>query len=176
MSNIRLVRPSVRDAEAIAAYRAEFPPDRMRVTLDPARIPGLDGLEQFGSVEAWLRFCDEMAGKISWYMSVRESDGRIVGFICFRRRLEYDDDDPEFASHFGYSIRPGEQRKGYGKEQLRLALFKAKEAGLHRVRIVCRDINTASIRTILANGGRFADAIYGEESGMTVNRYDVPVV
>ena len=108
-------------------------------------------------------------------MAVRRSDGRIVGFCCLRRRLEYDDDDPDFASHIGYSIRPSERRKGYAKEALRLLLQKAKEAGIARVRIICRDINEGSRRTIMANGGIYIDSIHGEESGLTVERYDIIV-
>ena len=174
MDAIILREPTAEDAERIAAYMAEFPDDRMRVTLDPDRIPGLDHLESYDSVEAWLRFCETMRGKITWYMSVRLSDGRIVGFCCLRHDLAYDDDDMEFASHIGYSVRPSERGKGYAKEQLRLALGKAREAGLRQVRIVCRDENEGSIRTILANGGVFVDAIHGEESGLIIRRYDVP--
>ena len=170
---IRLVRPSHADAARIDEYRSAFRSGGMRVTWKPGRIPGMDGLEDFESVSAWLRHCDSMRGRIDWYMSVRAGDGKIVGFCCLRRRLCEDDDDPEFASHIGYSVRPDERGQGYGREQLRLLLPEARKAGIGTVRIVCRDINAASNRTILANGGVFIDSIYGEESGMTVNRYDI---
>ncbi|MDE7292180.1 MAG: GNAT family N-acetyltransferase [Treponemataceae bacterium] len=106
-------------------------------------------------------------------MSVRESDGKIVGFVIFRHKLEYDDDDEEFASNFGYSVRTSERGKGYAKEQLRLGLQKAKKFGLRKVRIVCRDINIGSNKTILANGGIYVDTIRGMESGLAINRYDI---
>ena len=173
MDEITLISPTLGYADRIAEYRAEFPSDRMRVTYDPDRIPGLDYLEQYENVTDWLRFCDSMAGKISWYMSVRTSDGKVIGFACLRHRLEYDDDDDEFASHIGYSVRPSEQGKGYGREQLRLMLTKAKELGLDRVRLICRDINIGSNRVILENGGVYVDTIYGEESGLRINRYDI---
>ncbi|MBQ7655653.1 MAG: GNAT family N-acetyltransferase [Clostridia bacterium] len=175
MSILVLKRPSLADAEKIEEYRAEFPADRMRVTYDPERIPGLDRLENYDSVPDWLRFCESMKGKITWYMTVRESDGKIVGFLCLRHKLEYDDDDPEFCSHIGYSIRPSEQRNGYAKEQLRLGLEKAKGLGLTSVRVICRDINIGSEKTILANGGIYLDTLHGEESGLNVNRYDIPL-
>ena len=50
MDELTLVFPSAEYAQEIAAYRDEFPADRMRVTPDPDRIPGLDGLEEFSSV------------------------------------------------------------------------------------------------------------------------------
>lgn len=175
MNKIKLIKVSTEYAEKILEYRAEFPAERMRVTHDPSRIPGMDYLEKYENVFDWLQFCEEMSGKITWYMTIRESDGKIVGFIVFRHKLEYDDDDIEFASNFGYSVRPSERGKGYAKEQLRIALQKAKALGLDKVRIVCRDINIGSNKTILANGGIYVDMIHGEESGMNINRYDIQI-
>ena len=173
MDRIKLVPVSGEYAAAIADYRAEFPDNRERVTLDPDRVPGLDHLEEYESVPAWLDFCAAMAGKVDWYLSVREGDGRVVGALIFRHKLEYDDDDPDFRSHIGYSIRPSERGKGYAKEQLRLGLEKATELGLKKVRVICLDTNTASQKTILANSGIYLDTLHGEESGLNVLRYDM---
>ena len=173
MEEINLLEPSMIYAGQIEDYRDEFPAERMRVTYIPDRIPGMDYLENFDSIPDWIGFCDSMKGRVTWYMAVRKGDGRIIGFCCLRHKLEYDDDDPEFASHIGLSVRPSERRKGYAKEQLRLVLRKANEMGIETVRVICRDINTGSIRTILANGGVYVDSIRGDESGMTVNRYDI---
>lgn len=174
MPGLILVSPALADARKIEECRAEFSTGWTRVNYNPDRIPGLDGLESHPTVADWLRYCDAMRGKISWFMTVRESDGRIVGFLCLRHRLAYDDDDdPEFCSHVGYSIRPSERGKGYAKEQLRLGLEKAKAIGLKKVRLICLDTNTGSQKTILANGGIFLDTLHGEESGLNVNRYDI---
>ena len=173
MSEIKLIKPSAEYAEKIADYRAEFPAERERVTYDPSRIPGMDYLEKYDNVLDWLQFCENMSDKLTWYMTFCESNSKIVGFIVFRHKLEYDDDDIEFASNFGYSVCPSERGKGYAKEQLRLSLQKAKEFGLDKVRIVCRDINIGSHKTIISNGGVHVDTIHGEESGLNVNRYDI---
>lgn len=175
MSRIKLMEVSAEYAEKILEYRAEFPAQRMRVTYDPSRIPGMDYLEKYDNLLEWLQFCEDMSDKITWYMAIRESDGKIVGFIVFRHKLEYDDDDIEFASNFGYSVRPSERGKGYAKEQLRIGLQKAKALGLDKVRIVCRDINIGSNKTILANGGVYVDTIHGEKSGMNINRYNIQI-
>ena len=97
MEELVLVKPSSAYAEQIEDYRKEFPSGGTEMTPFPDRIPGMDRLEEFSSVAEWLRFCDSEEGRISWYMSVRPVDGRIVGFCCLRHKLEYDDDDPAAA-------------------------------------------------------------------------------
>lgn len=173
MNDIELIEVSPDYSEQIREYAAEFSSDQMKAVPEEGRIPGLDNLEEYDSVEKWLEYCKKMTGKTACFLSIRKSDHKIIGALILRRKLEYDDDDPEFCSHIGYSVRPSERMKGYAAKQLRLGLIKAKEAGLKTVRLICRDINTGSIRTILANGGRYVDSIYGEESGMTINRYDI---
>lgn len=175
MSDIKLIKPSVEYAQKIADYRAEFPDERERVTYDPSRIPGMDYLEKYDNVLDWLKFCENMFDKLTWYMAFRESDSKIVGFIIFRHKLEYDDDGTEFASNIGYSICPSERGKGYAKEMLRLGLLEAKAFGLDKVRIVCCDTNIGSNKTILANGGVYVDTIHGDVSGLNVNRYDIRI-
>lgn len=176
MDKINLISPNMDLEKKITEYRDSFPADRMRVTYDPDRIPGLDCLEDFNTVSEWISFCETEKDRISFFLAVRPDDEKIVGACSLRHSLEYDDDDPEFASHIGYSVRPDERRKGYASEILRLVLHKAKSMGLPSVRIICRDINEGSRRTILANGGVYIDSITGDESGITVNRYDVPTL
>ena len=86
------------------------------------------------------------------FLSIRKSDGKLIGRIDVRHRLT--EHLLQFGGHIGYGIRPSEQRKGYGKEQLRLALkFCREELSLDRVLITCSKANTASAKTILACGG-----------------------
>ena len=100
MSKINLIKVSVGYAEKILEYRKEFLDTR--ITFNRERIPGLDYLEKYSNVRDWIDFCEEMSSKITWYMSVRESDDRIIGFIVLRHKLEYHDDDIAFASNLGY--------------------------------------------------------------------------
>lgn len=173
-------------ADALALIRADrehigqirdlvsaFPSSGPRVTFDPDRIPGLDGLEKYPSIEDWLGHCESMRGKISWYLLVRLSDGRALACSVLRHRLEYDDDDPDFASHIGYSVRPDERRKGYAKEILSRTLREAERLGISPVRLVCLDSNEGSRKAILACGGQYVDTIRGDLSGLNVERYDI---
>ena len=47
MKNIKLIKVSGEYAHEILEYTEEFPNERMRVTYNPNRIPGLDYLEDY---------------------------------------------------------------------------------------------------------------------------------
>ncbi len=173
MEPIVLVPVSQVDIHELEAYRAAFPAGSMQATPNPEHIPGLDSAEDFDSIQKWLHHTRTMAGKISWYASLRQRDLRMVGVLCLRHDLAYDDEEGDFASHIGYSIRPDAQGEGYGREQLRLGLQAAARQGLASVRIICRDVNIASRQVILACGGVYRDTLHGEESGMNVCLFDV---
>jgi len=57
----------------------------------------------------------------------------------------------------GYAIRPTERKKGYGSNILKLALEKAKELGITKVRITCDTHNIGSTKIIEKNGGVLDD-------------------
>lgn len=78
-------------------------------------------------------------------------DGRILGVVNIRHRLN--DDLLRRGGHIGYGIRPGERRKGYAGEMLRLALEIVKSMGIERALLVCNKENIASAKTIIKNGG-----------------------
>lgn len=75
----------------------------------------------------------------------------------------------ERGGHIGYSVRPVERGKGYGRELLRLALLRCRELGLVRVLVTCNADNVASEHVILANGGVLEREI--DVDGLAVRRY-----
>ena len=78
----------------------------------------------------------------------------------------------KFGGNIGYSIRPSERYKGYGKQQLLLGLDYAKSViGLKRVLITCVNTNVASRKIILACGGKFENELYDSSDNTIMQRY-----
>ena len=73
-----------------------------------------------------------------------------MGILNFRHELT-----PFYANsgHIGLSVRPSERRNGYAAAMLRESLTLARAAGLTERKLVCRESNIASAKTILKNGG-----------------------
>ncbi|MGN1003174.1 MAG: GNAT family N-acetyltransferase [Oscillospiraceae bacterium] len=168
MEEIRLVTPAMEYAEDILAFRGEI-----FAAHDKDDFSGCSSLERYENVEDWLRHLEELEHRTDKvpsdnYLAVRLSDKRIVGIIDLRHSLDH----PVLAlwgGHIGYSVRPSERRKGYGKAMLGLCLDKARERGLEKVMVTCDRENSASARTILANGGVFEKEV--EVDGTSIQRY-----
>lgn len=74
-----------------------------------------------------------------------------VGYGKIRHRLtERLIDD---GGHMGYSIRPSERGKGYGKLQLKFLLERAKEIGIDKVLLTIHSNNINSLEVAMKNGG-----------------------
>jgi len=86
-------------------------------------------------------------------------DATVVGRIALRHHLNASLE--ELGGHIGYEVRPSYRRQGIAKAMLRqlLALPKAKEIG--RLLLTCAPDNTASTKTILANGGVLERTAFG---------------
>lgn len=162
MDALRLEALSMRYADQVWSYR-----DELFATTDANRFAGCAGLDKAQSMQVWYESvmrsassetCPQHLVPKTLYLAIRESDNRLVGMIDLRHHIEH----PilqRWGGHIGYNIRPADRRKGYGKEMLRLCLEKARELGLTRVLITCREGNIASEKIILANGGVYESTV-----------------
>ena len=150
MDILELVEPTMEYKEQVMAFKAEM----LEYGSD---FDGSNGLRTAETYEEWLDFRgrEEKKGRApshTW-LTVRQSDGRVVGIVNYRPS-PLSDFLLQYGGHIGYCIRPFERRKGYAKEQLRLTLEKCRETGEKKVLVTCdHQGNPGSEKTILANGG-----------------------
>ena len=149
MDILELAVPTMAHKEQVMAYKAEM-------LKNHSSFDGCNGLRTVETYEEWLDFRgrEEKKGRApsrTW-LTVRRSDGRVVGIVNYRPS-PLSDFLLQYGGHIGYCIRPSERRKGYAKEQLRLTLEKCRKAGETKVLITCDPVNVGSEKTILANGG-----------------------
>lgn len=172
MDAIKLILPSEEYLDQAWAYRQEcFDAD--------SSMDGCGSLRFNESPEQWLAdvraYTDPATlpeGKVlaTQFLTVRESDGRLVGMVNVRHY--FNDYLEQFGGHIGYSVRPSERRKGYAKEQLRLALpFCKGTLGLDRVLITCYTSNEGSRRTILSAGGVYESTVHEPDRNEDLERY-----
>jgi predicted acetyltransferase len=102
-------------------------------------------------------------------MCIRENDNRLVGMIDIRHMLN--DYLKSFGGHIGFSIRKSERRKGYAKEQLRMALLECKKLNLNQVLITCDKDNAASRKVIISMNGVFENEVYDKFDNTITQRY-----
>ena len=74
------------------------------------------------------------------------------------------------GGHIGDGIRPGERRKGYATEMIRLALIECRKLGINKVLITCDRDNIGSARSIVKNGGILENEIVSSD-GVIEQRY-----
>lgn len=140
-------------------------------------IPGSSGVENFEDYHKWLEqnliYSKKETlpeGRVlgTQFISVRKSDGRIIGFVNLRHELN--DYLLKYGGHIGGSVRPSERKKGYGSEQLKICIKYCKELGIDDVLITCKDWNIASKTSIMKVGGKFEN-VETDKDGNNLERY-----
>ena len=124
-------------------------------------LHGSSLLEKMNTYDNWLEHLEKtnnpLTADSSWvpastFFAIRKPDGKIVGIIDIRHRLN--DFLKEFGGHIGYGVRPSERHKGYATEILRLGLKYCATINLVNVMLACNKDNIASEKTIVNNGGK----------------------
>lgn len=87
-------------------------------------------------------------------------DGRAVGIGKLRHYLN--ENLKKAGGHIGYTIRPTERGKGYGKIMLSELLKKAKEKQIAEVLLTCNENNIASRKVIEYNRGELENIFAGK--------------
>ncbi len=159
---LKLVRPGAAYAEQVMQYREEM-------LANNDSLDGCAGLEDVSSFSEWVDFENRLKKAYGEgyvpsevFLAVREEDDRVVGIIDYRHPLT-----PfllKYGGNVGYSIRPGERRKGYACEMLGLLLPVCREYGEEKILLTCDQDNEASRRTITKNGGVLENEVAAEAS------------
>jgi len=154
---IELLPPNPAYAAQVMAYKEEVIANG-DLSRDATCLHGCAGLEDCATYEEWSDFAGRLRRKYGAayvpsdvYLAVRRADERLVGMLDFRHPLSAA--MAVCAGHIGYSVRPAERGKGYGREMLRLLLPFCRAAGERRVLLCCARENLASARIIQACGG-----------------------
>ncbi len=150
--HLLLRKPTLEDKDEVLAMVNE-----LNICGDEYPFEGASKLDMLleQPYEDWLERCkdDETIENIkpnysnaSNYLLV-DDNNHVYGYISVRHDISKGN-LINIGGNIGYVIRPSERRKGYGAKQLNLALEKAKELGLSKVLITCRENNIGSIKTI----------------------------
>ena len=168
---MKLIEPTMEYVQQIQAYRKEF--------IDSgSSMDGTGALRRIEDPREWIEYSGKMKNPgtvpeglvpATQYIFVREEDHKIVGMLqirhCFNDYLE------KFGGHIGYSVAPGERRKGYATQMLGMALPECKKLGMNKVLITCIQGNEGSKGTILNNGGVYESTVYESGADLYLERY-----
>lgn len=154
---LKLILPSAEWADEIADFRREF-------LASGSSMDGQGPLARMADPLEWIAWSHAQqkretcaAGLVpaTQFLYVDEQAHHLAGMIQVRHELN--DYLARFGGHIGYSVRPGDRRRGYGTRQLKAVLPYCWSLGLDRILITCRRGNIGSEKIILACGGVYED-------------------
>ncbi len=140
--------------------------------------PGFANYNKYPTYEEWLDDVNKQAKGQNLpsdfvpaltYVMVRKSDKKIIGLINIRTRLNKR--LQTWGGHLGFTIRPTERQKGFGKKMLALALKVCHRRHIYKVLVTCDDSNEACCRLIESFKGDYS-SLYGlANENVTIRRY-----
>jgi len=154
MNDIDLQIPTLLHKAAAEDFKNEF------IEAQEHFIPGSAMFDQM-EYEQWLTHntnnrceCTVSSGWVvaTTFFAVRRHDNKIIGMIDIRHHLG-NDFLAQYGGHIGFSVCPGERKKGYATEILKMGLEYTKSLNIEKVMIGCFSDNIPSIRTIEKCGG-----------------------
>ena len=181
MTDIYLIEATPEYAEQVWQFRQEiFDCDKD----SESQFAGCFSLDEATSAEEWIRCCQLRTSEATCretgvdvpstsYFAIRKSDDQLVGIIDLRHHIDH----PilgTWGGHCGYTVRPSERGHAYAGEMLRLNLRNAKALGIEKFLITCHSDNTASEKTILANGGIYEKTIVVD--GTEIKRFWIDTI
>lgn len=174
MEDCILIKPAMEYAEQISEYRKEF-------LASGDSMDGTGPLRRMADPGEYISFCKacetpatvpENLVPATQFLLIRTSDDKLIGMIQVRHDLN--DFLKLYGGHIGYSVRPGERRKGYARKMLGMALPFCSALGIGEVLVTCISGNTGSEKTILANGGVYESTVYEPGAKVNLKRFWVP--
>lgn len=150
--DLALVRPDKEHKDKAIDFREEFFANGEKV------INGSEMFDQMESYEDWLISITSNANITTvnpeWVLTdtffAVDEEEKIIGIIDLRHELKGFLVD---FGHCGYSVRPSERRKGYATRMLKLIIDVAKANNFSSLQLSVERGNTASVNTIIKNGG-----------------------